>query len=329
MKKLITLTFALLFSAGMAFGQNTATTTQYGTNNEATVQQHSSGNKAIVNQGVPQGNAHDNFVHLDQTYISGNGVTDINEITITQTGHGQDVGFEYHYNNDGEITGYDTQVGAGNKLTVTQNKHDNHVYRVHQGTADQISTNGIMDITQGGNKGYGSYNFVAHAVQKGNANKLTVFQEEEDKIWIQAQVSTGQTGNSVNINQYGKESIIGHSAVQWNRPRHNGYGVYQHGTNNRMDIDQGTHAYAGSKRVNDVFSNYSGLHGDQSLVQLGSDNVLTIKQNGAGTTVGAVMQNGVGNMGTINQGMGANTANLMQWGDGNTATISQGTLVQP
>jgi hypothetical protein len=204
------------------------------------------------------------------------------------------------------------------------------VQNIHQGTADNLSTNGVMDITQGkhsnGNYNYPNYNYVDHASQFGNDNQLTVNQAEENHAYIQAQVSTGKTGNSIDINQKGIESSVGHKD---NGHGGGGYGAYQNGTNNSMDITQGTHAYAGTKMVSDIFSGKEGYdaggHGNQSLVQLGHDNSLMADQAGHGSTIVAVLQNGAGNSADYTQAAGANMAGSAQFGNDNQVTFTQGT----
>jgi hypothetical protein len=165
---------------------------------------------------------------------------------------------------------------------------------------------------------------VYHASQFGNGNQLNVLQAEENHAYIQAQVSTGKTGNTININQLGIEGRVGHKD---NGHGGGGYGIYQSGTNNSMDITQANNSKAGNNgTVGDAFSSYSGYdaggHGGQSLVQLGSDNSLTAMQ-GDNAVIGPVLQNGSGNTGDITQGAGAVVGGLAQVGDNNTATIDQ------
>ncbi len=317
MKKLITsaftLTIALLFSAGMAFGQNNATTQQSGNNNSAKIAQHNSGNEATI---VQDGN-NNTVQKMDQTYLANSDANGVNVADIKQVGNKNTVKNNGNY--DGAI-----QAGASNLFHVDQDGKGNVVENIHQGKSGNISTNGIMDIVQGKNAGgdyrWPNYNVVYHANQFGNGNELHVKQNEEDGAYIQAQVSTGETGNFINIYQNGHESMVGHKD---NGHGSGGFGAYQNGTNNSMDIQQETHSYAGGQTVNSVFSSYTGDHGNQGLVQLGSDNTLSIDQGGNGSTVGAVLQSGTGNTGTITQGAGANTASMLQSGTGNTTTITQ------
>lgn len=330
MKKLITSTFtlaiALLFSAGMAFGQNTATTTQDGHDNSADISQTNSGNKATIYQ-----KGHNNTVQLmNQTYLSNDAASGINEADISQVGSNNTV------KNNGNYSGA-IQSGASNLFSVDQDGSGNVVENIHQGTNDNISTNGVMKITQGKNAPgqdiHSSYNYVYHANQFGNANKLIVTQTDEDHVYVQAQVSTGEIGNTITINQLSWDSKVGHKD---NGHGSGGYGVYQHGTENNIDIEQGAWAAAGTKKVANVFSDASyGSAGGQSIVQLGSENSLAIDQAGShygyganghygDNVIGAVLQNGINNSATITQGLDADaTANLLQFGDDNTATFVQ------
>jgi hypothetical protein len=314
MKKLITLTFALLFSAGIAFGQNSATTSQSGNNNQAKIAQHNSGNEATINQ-----DGNNNTVQkMDQTYLANNGASGINVADISQVGSNNTV------KNNGNYSGA-IQSGASNSFSVDQAGKGNVVENIHQGTSSNISTNGIMDIVQGKNAGgdyrWPNYNIVYHASQFGNGNELHVKQNEEDHVYVQAQISTGETGNFISIYQNGYESNVGHKD---NGHGSGGYGIYQNGTNNSMNIQQDTHSHAGTKTVSAVFGSAdNGGHGGQSLIQLGSDNSFTAVQAGNGSTIEALLQNGVGNNASITQGMGAQTAGVSQVGNGNTSIITQ------
>src|SRR5699024_10044475 len=120
----------------------------------------------------------------------------------------------------------------------------------------RLSTNGIMNIIQGRNAGGSlpsnkpNYNYVYHANQFGNANELYVKQNNEDKVFVQAQVSTGAVGNTIDINQTAWDSKVGHAD---NGHGSGGYGIYQKGTENDIDITQGSWAEAGSaETVSDV-----------------------------------------------------------------------------
>jgi hypothetical protein len=333
MKKLITLTFALLFSAGIAFGQNNATTSQSGNNNQAKIAQHNSGNSAVFTQS-----GNDNFAHLNQTFLSGTGFG-INEAEITQMGQSQVEDYSDYIGAK--------QVGAGNSFKVLQAPKGQHVYDITQGSSDMPSWNGVINIEQGisfihqPNNGETpenvstNYNIVYHASQFGNGNDLYVYQRDENRAYIQAQVSTAgdaADGNVIDIDQLGQESIVGQKINRQIEKQN--YGAYQNGMNNVMDITQGTHDAAGTETVGSVFSSANnGGHGGQSLVQLGSDNTLTITQHDGGAatgfggdynTVEAALQNGMGNQATITQGAGSHsTAGVNQVGNFNTSTITQ------
>jgi hypothetical protein len=326
MKKLITLTFALLFSAGIAFGQNSATTNQSGNNNSAKVAQHNSGNEATITQ---DGNKN-TVQKMNQTYISNNDASGINVAYVSQVGNRNTI--KNNGNFDGAI-----QAGASNSFSVDQDGKGNVVENIHQGTNSNLSTNGTMDITQGHNAPgediHNSYNYVYHADQFGNDNHLTVTQTDEDHVYVQAQVSKGLVGNTINIHQLSWDSKVGHKD---NGHGSGGYGAYQQGSDNSMDITQGAWAAAGTQKVEDVFSNapYDNA-GGQSLVQFGKSNSLTIDQAGSSygygsnghygdNEIGAVLQNGYLNHASITQGLDVDaTANLMQRGYNNGATIDQ------
>jgi hypothetical protein len=338
MKKLITstftLAFALLFSAGIAFGQNNATTSQTGSGNKAKIAQHNSGNTATITQ---DGTNNSVVKKMDQTYVATNAASGVNVVTISQVGNKNTVKNNSNY-------GGAVQAGASNSFQVDQNGGGNLVENIHQGTPDnkyyskRLSSNGVINIIQGkdapGTFAHYAYNKVYHADQYGNGNILNVTQRDENGAYIQAQVSTGQVGNTINITQTAAESMVGHAD---NGHGSGGYGAFQHGTNNSMDITQGMHDAAGTQTVGSVFAGAdNGGHAGQSLVQLGSDNSLTINQKdgspyrvggknpGVGNVVKAVLQNGSGNSATITQSMGSHsTAGVSQVGTGNISTINQ------
>ncbi|HLR77157.1 MAG TPA: hypothetical protein VK106_05815, partial [Balneolaceae bacterium] len=234
MKKLIMLTFALLFTAGMAFGQNNASTSQNGSGNQAKIGQVNSGNDATITQ---DGNNH--YAHVNQTFIAGTGYG-INEADIIQRGTKPD-----RLENWSDYLGAQ-QTGAGNSFKLLQANGGNIVYDITQGTEDNPSWGGIINIEQSTNtiqqpndgevpdlSVSSFYNRVAHASQFGYGNELYVYQRDQNRAYIEAQVNNFgdvNDGNVIDIDQLGAESWVGQQFT--NQTSRQSYGAYQEGTSN-------------------------------------------------------------------------------------------------
>jgi minor curlin subunit len=316
MKKLITLTFALLFSAGVAFGQSSSTTDQTGNNNQASITQDGY-NDATITQTNNKGQGQK--ASIDQVYQTG--VTSgKNTAAITQAG-----------SNNKAIDL--KQFGAGNLYTVTQKGMDNLIMSLpDQGVQpDGPSYNATIKMLQDGKN-----NIINDAAQVGNGNTFIVNQRgDNNKADMKGQINNGLVadGNYMEINQNGDDNNAGYA-----------HGLYQEGQNNSLTLTQEGGALFGSTDVTlpaeasadgssaviqlgigNVIraTQAAGSNVVESILQNGSDNMLTIHQDGDASTVEAVSQIGIGNTGTITQGAGVNTAELSQNGDNNTATIIQ------
>jgi hypothetical protein len=302
MKNLITLTFALLFSAGLAFGQNSATSSQNGTNNIVDITQNPGKNKAVTSQ-----NGVLNLIKIEQVYEA-DGPRYQNVADVSQKGDNNQVA---RLHQDGSDNEFDvTQKGDGN--IVTQ-----HPY---QGDSHGTSWDGDIQINQTGNK-----NKVWDADQAGWANALTVNQNGDNNIVnVEAQVNMNQlTGpNAISIEQKENGNAVGGYGT--NQP-----GAYQEGKGNYMNIKQSGGASAGTQQYLPTDGNYGyndyffrSKEGGQGLIQLGITNSLFIEQKGA-SVIQTVYQNGKGNHAVITQTGDDNTAASYQAGLDNITKITQ------
>jgi hypothetical protein len=214
MRKLlkITTTFvvALIFTAGMAFGQNNADVDQSVGSAEATIEQTNDGNSALLTQ---QGN---NLADIDQhgnnTFEGFMGANralqknwdgssgDLNEIDVDMNGRFSTVGV--------------TQEGRGSEIDITQEGGINFVAQV-----EQLGTNNDVDIRQTGNQ-------YAKVTQDGASLTADVTQglagpdtAPNDKVLIdqdgfmhnavvtQVQPGGGRNGNTVDVTQSGNSAV--------------------------------------------------------------------------------------------------------------------------
>jgi hypothetical protein len=332
MKKLITLTFALLFSAGIAFGQNTAVTSQKGDNNTATVNQGNGqnivgiaqygGNNNTANVSQKDGknnalvgqNGDKNVAKVDQMYISGGSDTR-NGAVVSQVG-GSNTVLRLH------------QAGAGNAFGVTQHGFNN-IVSIHpdQGDANggAPSFDGNIQIHQ-----TGLGNKVWDADQAGYGNQLTIIQDggveggaNIANVEAQVNLDEGTPANVINITQNGSDNVVG------------GYGTdkagaYQEGSGNTMNITQTGGAHAGTQHYlpsggpNSFTELYfrSQIEGGQGLIQLGKNNQITTNQTGQ-SFIPVLYQNGEGNVFNVTQTGNGNTYTGYQVGNNNTAKVIQ------
>jgi hypothetical protein len=293
MKKLITLTFALLFSAGIAFGQSSATTDQTGDNNQANITQKNGHNDASITQTNNSGQGQK--ASIGQIYQAG--VTSgKNTASITQAGSN---------NKSIDLR----QYGAGNVYTVTQKGTDNKITSLPDqgffffGQPVIPSYNAVIKMTQKGDQ-----NIISGVNQLGNGNTFIINQiGDKNKASMGAQINSGSVadGNYMKIDQNGDGNNAGYK-----------YGLYQIGQDNSLTLTQNGGALFGST-INTV-GTYSG-----AVFQVGSDNTITATQDAGSNVITSILQGGTGNVVSIDQGQGANMAAAVQIGTGNHTTITQ------
>jgi len=290
----LTTTIALLFTVGVAFGQqNDAEVTQQGQDNDASLTQEH------------QGSSGQNFIDVYQEGTS-------NSIdNFAQYGSGNDATID--------------QNGVSN--TVRNNPEQGAQSGIPGGGPNGASYNGLVTIDQDGEG-----NTVWDLDQIGSQNTAHIRQEGEDNfadVETQYSVNDMQEGNLAEITQTGNRNVVGNDRAPGNR------GIHQQGTSNELSLTQtGNDNVGGLKTLSEAGISSLGPNGlvgggeqfggRQALVQAGEGNSLTISQDGQ-DKIEFVLQNGVGNTGTITQlgGAASNQASLVQRGSNNTATVTQ------
>ena len=290
----LTTTIALLFTVGVAFGQqNDAEVTQQGQDNDASLTQEH------------QGSSGQNFIDVYQEGTS-------NSIdNFSQYGSGNDATVD--------------QNGVSN--TVRNNPEQGAQSGIPGGGPNGASYNGLVTIDQDGEG-----NTVWDLDQIGSQNTAHIRQEGEDNfadVETQYSVNDMQEGNLAEITQTGNRNVVGNDRAPGNR------GIHQQGTSNELSLTQtGNDNVGGLKTLSEAGISSLGPNGlvgggeqfggRQALVQAGEGNSLTISQDGQ-DKIEFVLQNGVGNTGTITQlgGAASNQASLVQRGSNNTATVTQ------
>ena len=270
MKKLTTLTFALLFTAGIAFAQNNSSTVQFGSGNDANIDQtHTYGwdNNAFVYQ-EGKDNAVEDLVQLG----GGNNYNVFqvgNKNVVTAFPKQGDESPSYHgfiniiqAGNKNVVHDAD-QSGWGNRVIVNQLGDDNFVDVEAQITSG-IFGNSVA-ITQIGDDNALGTGSSTGAFQKGSFNHMDITQKD------------GASAGTETVSLFGYPSHEG------------GQGLVQIGIKNALTIDQ-------DGSGNEV----------RFTMQAGAFNHAVIEQ-GSGTNSADVWQLGVGNSANVTQngnGMG-------------------------
>lgn len=285
MKKLLTLSTALLFTAGAAFAQsNDAAVSQNGDDNDAAVEQLGSGNDAELNQGFDgQGqngaigdifqDGTDNSASLNQRAWGNDG----NEHSIEQIGDANVANVDiYNGNNFGfvnqegsENNARMVQSGSGHGSVILQSGDEN--YAQSSSTAGSGNVTAIAQGVPGGltglpvNGGPQSLNLIPVFSSVGNAATLAVKGSD----------------NEAGILQIGAYNNAG-SNPQWSGD----LGISIDGDGNTAGIAQ------------------LGSENTANISVLGNANMAMIGQMGNSNT-GSIMQDGSGNSALITQdGMG-------------------------
>jgi hypothetical protein len=357
-----TIFVALVFTAGMAFGQSTttnkATVTQSGDNHEASLEQEKVGdgavNEAVVNQSG-NGNTVDNFEQI------GSG----NYLNVDQDG-------------SGNIVRQPAQQGQSDKpsydgiINIKQDGTDNVVWdldqvgRGNEADIDQVGKNNFVDYEAQDTGGDPTANF-AKVKQDGDGNRVGT----RDGNAGLYQTGSGIQGedNEALINQTGNDNIVGTKTVEeagYNpsffsdlfgsgEQRPGDQSFVQAGDNLLADVDQAGGdivdyvLQTGQSQELDIDQTGSGGSEARAVQAGGNNNVIDIQQSGdadagvfqtggnlftnnevyvdqsQGVNTATVTQtgNGSGNVANVTQGTGVNTATVTQSGSSNTATVTQ------
>jgi hypothetical protein len=293
---------ALVFTAGMAFGQQTTPSKAAPANNNATVTQNADDSKANINQSITSTkNVGDNIANVKQTGSSQE--ADIDQVYSQEASSATG---EFNFadvvqSDDNQYARIDQNGGRGNRAFLTQ---------------EGSGTENEAVIAQGTGELLDGYGDAERALQSGEGNDLTVYQSrrigEDPTSNSFDEAGVTQTGNdNVGfIEQTGGNGFVAELKQDGNRNDANidqtGAGqsadVRQLGSDNMADVDQGTGA---SDR---------GPKSTVDILQDGAFNEATAFQTGGG---------GNANMITIDQFGDYNVANVSQNGVGNTATVTQ------
>jgi hypothetical protein len=285
MKKLLTLSTALLFTAGAAFAQsNDASVNQDGDDNDATIEQLGSSNSAELNQGFDgQGQngaigdiyqeGFDNSASMNQRAWGNDG----NEHVIEQLGISNTADVDIY---NGDNSGYLLQEGVGNSARMVQS-----------GTGHESL------IVQTGIENYAQSSSVA-----GTGNQTAIVQgipsEFIGDIGMPGQLSLDDGPALVPI--FGSEENVATMTVSGSN---NLAGILQLGGGNTAGTNPG---YAGDKGID-----ISGDGNAAGIAQLGFGNDAAISVMGNANVAGILQLGAV------------NTASIMQDGSGNSAVIVQ------
>lgn len=275
MKKLITLTFVLLFTAGIVFGQNNATVNQSGLSNNVNIEQvYQDGSSVLANEAiVEQVGDNNNVENLRQrgagntynVYQQGRGNL------VTQFPRQGDAGPSYNALIDIDQIGSNNivhdadQTGYGNQITIMQNGNGNFAdVEAQISPAGNQTIGNSIAITQTGDGNAVGTGTGTGIYQNGTNNVMTIVQENGSHAGTMSVQNLfgvpGQEGgqglvqlganNTLSINQLGMGSEVRF--------------VLQDGIGNTATITQGLN---------------NGGANTASITQIGNNNTATITQN--------------------------------------------------
>ena len=229
MKKLTTLLVMLLFTAGMAIGQNTAEVEQTFDGNEAFVEQVGEQHTATVTQTSDEGLAQQegHFANIEQLGLQGSGSGENNTATVVQES-GSHTANVYQWGND-NLADVEQISSGHNEATITQDGIDNVAGVVQQYwntfEATQIGDhNTIEGVPSGATNidtrdlafqvadGYSSLRYEMYITQDGSHNTIQAGQERANGVstimqtgdWNTAlSYQNGGSGDMIDIAQNG------------------------------------------------------------------------------------------------------------------------------
>jgi hypothetical protein len=255
MKKLTTLLVMLLFTAGMAIGQNTANTPQSGNGNDSTIDQ-----VGAQNQG--------------DTEQDGNG----NDASLVQL----------ESSNDGGIQ----QIGNDNNSEMSQDGISNVGFSLQGFDNSSNGNRNVSSLEQTGNNNEGtSYQFYgveneSEVIQNGNQNLASVKQGSNlagtnlfDVVNRNDAVITQNTSNSVaRIRQFDGDDNV--ATVTQDGGNFNNGQIYQGYLFNSQEASPSV------ANDNEGYIDQVGDQNSATVMQLGGYNLFNLVQTGTGNTVG-------------------------------------------
>jgi hypothetical protein len=274
---------ALLFTAGMAFGQSTAT---------ADIEQSGSNNNANVNQSITGGPSLEAYV----TQTVGSAEADVDQIT----------------DNGGKNNVVDVSQQGNNFAKVQQGEEGLNALSNSEVRLTQINTEGsggelneaYINQNSGGAKVKGVRQ--GRSLQEGVGNFLEITQE----IGFTARAFTEQVGNNNRI-ELSQTSFGGGPEVAE---------IVQEGNDNAARLTQEGGAFADVDQFGDN-NLLRGFEGPESAAQQGSGATLTLQQNGSENAAWVYQESN--NTATITQNSTGDVAKVQQMGSSNTATVTQ------
>ena len=239
MKKLIMFTFALVLTAGMAYGQsNTSSTTQTGNDNTATVDQDGNDNENVIVQSSSFGTGHTAEVDQD-------GSTNKNDILQDQANA------EAYVTQSGELNSSSSKQSGFNILNVDQDGNGN-ILEGYDGRDRAFQKNGVGHFPSDMNE--------LDVDQVGDGNIAGVWQEHH----ATATISQTGNGNEGQVFQTGTPEGALNEAEIYQNGDGNFTDVYQDGEGNGALVEQGV---------------YGGANGNEvDFDQVGDGNYLETKQ---------------------------------------------------
>lgn len=339
MKTLLTLTTALLFTAGSAFAQsNDATVDQIGNDNESTIGQTGTLNEAYIQQGgfgggaVQSNNAeatieqagsmNDATINQRQGFSGGTAESihsidqdgTSNVATLT-TFNGGNFGIITQEGDENEARGRQS-VGSGNMIDALQVGSLNWI------DVNQLSsTNGSVTITQNGSENVAAVN------QTGSDNTVSI----EQGVFGGAESSIAEFTQLGDGNYFETKQVrsVGNSVTGTQTGDDNYYRASLRGSDNTVTMDMEGDANRGSWSIGSLGWPHQPAGNSISIDVDGSDNYSTGSIAGDYNTV-TVVQEGLGNrLGTswyttdgVSISGDLNTASVMQTSDFNTASVS-------
>lgn len=343
MKKLLTLSTALLFTAGSAFAQsNDASISQTANSSDAAVTQTGADNSADVTQQFGQYHeatveqvGDNNNLDLVQdntnTFASIEQLGDGNMASIFQRSRlfvgPANIGASIELTQDGSGNvadiRQDAEAGAGgsatNMLSALQSGNDNYLF---------------VDQNRDLGPGYNS----ADVEQRGDENIASVTQDgESNSVLIEQGVYGGATSSIADFTQMGNGNYfetkqvrsVGNSVVGTQTGDDNYYRASVRGEDNTVTMDMDGDANRGSWAISSLGWPHQPTGNTLSIDVEGSDNYSTGSIAGDYNTV-SVVQEGLGNrLGTswyttdgVSISGDLNSASVMQTSDFNTASVS-------
>ena len=346
MKKLFVILVLVAFSAGMAYGQNTADIDQYGKdhvadviqnidgdNNSAKVYQRGKSHSAIINQEKGEGNSVDvtqrgkgNKAEIEQAY-NGEALLGASTVRTVQRGKRNEIYVRQQYNRGDNLADID-QRGKENKVDMVQDNRNNKAWIRQKGRAN-AATIGLQRNFGGLDaQGY------VYLSQQGQENEAFIDQDGRDAS------GDAVVDNHFEAYQIGKGNFIdvdqlrGSSEAQSNMAF-----LTQKGNNNVIRLEQveapsdvfinqeGNKNRVGGTDANFAWNEYGHAYQDASKItinQFGSKNAVGLYQENS-LTDSWITQFGNSNRTLLYQTGGNGLAEVYQNGSGNQANVWQST----